>query len=1613
MARIYSDALGLGGAWVMPWVDRATGDIAADKWPAIIAHVKAQAAAKGLYLSDDQARGIITGQGADVAEGSLKTAGVAPDSGAGRSEQYVPATQTYNPQFTERFPTNGTSGQKTDWYFRLADSVSGGSRPTEQQLLALGAPADWAAKIAGGVAQAGPAMMDPGAIEGVTQEYVSNVKAGRLPTTAELDTWAGRMDATQAVAFKKTVNDQIKSSQERVSPTTPAPTPSVYEQQQAGTFKPAPTPDEVLNQQAGGSTDTATLYGQPPVVTPGPVTPTTKTPEQQQAEMAAAQAGATGSGAGANAPPIVQVPPANQPSTPTTVTPTTVTPTPDETLMDQAGQATTATTRAPLTEAVGADGKPLTGFDLFFWAADHGYSNDEAVTLARGNGVAATSATGTTEAAGTTAVVPTGGYATPTTGTTTAPSPYTFDPEQAAQIEAFYRKPYEEAADKRMKYAETALRQVHMNDSDRVGMAALENAKKTSADIAQYVTVPLIEKEQERAYTAWKDQKTFELEQAKLTGDLEGASTLEKQLQDADLALKRGEALGFLPVTAKDLGVDVSKGVTEETAAAVWRNFEAKYGRYPTAEEAQSLYRGEGVVVAGKSSTVAGQQVEIQKRAQTWQEAIDRANSTGSLTDPDTGLSVDTLSKWKMQLDEAGVTGVYKGSDTLQAKMAIWDQTSQDKATFGFDEDRVVNGVTTKVHVYGTNELQLAVQKNDQTFKQMLEQGWDYVDPDTGETRRVMGTDERSLTDFQRTEMQRSGYDTPVLGADGQPMHETKQVQATYDANGTRVYNQTQAEVLAAGGSVKTITEQTDNLVMRHVEGTQEASSRIKELELDLQDKGLDQEDAHFQATLTWDKQQRDGYYQLRGVTFDQLGLSAADFTAMAVSGVDMTQFLKADGSADFDKFFQWADDPINNGSAAQVAAALTSGSAANSPIIQRLRAVLGRMPNQQEVMDLLQGKTVAALDADGKPQVDYITGTVGLEEEKNQLQQTLQQNGFTHDQAMAVADRNYQDKVRDGYWTVNETGHQVWVYGTQTQEERLLTLQNTLQISREDAQRKWDEDQRVGYDEVVTVKSPNGQTYTQSVHVMGTQEFAAEQTADTWAHQEALTWGYYTTVNGQRVWRAGSQEHETSLQTMRDDLVKAGWAADEAGRQAEYIRQQSTTDRTYLGQQYQDQRKWYYENVEGMPASAAATAAAADWNGVKDQFGDPLQVTLEQMRIDAAKEQFDAQTEIGNLQTAFQLLGGLSGDLMKLFMGNNGVGALGNNNGVITRAVFKASGFTDAQADEAMAAVGRIGGGNSTDANGNPVGPLAMDPTTWGWGDTAATAATQSFSSKLLSNFGSSYTAALGGTLTAGASLLGTITGLATVGIVAYGVYKGVQKVVDFMQGPGEKAKEETARFDDWFNTLSLSDQEAFRSLLESAHVSWSDRFAVTAVADGRSLLSAGSIFGLSNGNDIRTTKAVQDFSAALDAFGSGSTTTTQQFQTIRELIDGGVFKKDAGAVTLEEEGKVNQAWRLLPGVSRTTNATFEQKFQDLASFALDTRTMSTAQLDTSLKGLVTGSVLTKTTGNLTRDERQSILSLYDQLGSVVRWNATATVEQKQQALATYASSRGFRAGV
>ena len=588
------------------------------------------------------------------------------------------------------------------------------------------------------------------------------------------------------------------------------------------------------------------------------------------------------------------------------------------------------------------------------------------------------------------------------------------------------------------------------------------------------------------------------LDQGQATGTFvdpvtgEQQQTLQAKLQDAQIRLEEAQVTGDYRTV---------QGEVLKTLAAKQQEIDKRLAEAGLMGE----YTDANGNVIGK--TLTAQQLDLQRTNDEVTRAIQRAQATGTFVDPETGLSADTLQKWQIQIAEAATTGIYKGEKTLESKLAEYDQGFRDKATFGYDRE-------DGTHIYGTNELALVQQQNEQAFDKMLLGGFTYVDPDTGEERYVMGRDEQ-VTDARKwEEMTRVGYDSPVYGADGRtPLKDSR-----------------------------------GNVIMSRVEGTQELSTRLQERELDLREKGLDADAAHQQALLEWEQQRTEGYSKVRTFTFDDLGMGEAPADA----------FNDQAGNFSLERFYVWADDTTN------------------SEIYSRLRSFLGGEPTGEDLQRLMAGESVAMRDPKGQPRVDYIEGSVGLEQARMMLQETLQENGFTQESAERQAREAYDEKVRNGYNIVEPGGHVVRVKGTQTYQEEMLRLQSTLGISEEQARWKLAEQSRNGYLQVT--EYPPGSKNYRTVKVQGTQEYEAgredlrmqlqkelqkagftQESAERKAAQtyaEDVRTGYWEDVIAPggyktRVYVGGTQDFAKTIQDQADTLVKAGWSQDAAMQRA------------------------------------------------------------------------------------------------------------------------------------------------------------------------------------------------------------------------------------------------------------------------------------------------------------------------------------------------------------------------------------------------------------------------------------------------------------------------------
>jgi|GEM_PF-4171456 len=1088
------------------------------------------------------------------------------------------------------------------------------------------------------------------------------------------------------------------------------------------------------------------------------------------------------------------------------------------------------------------------------------------------------------------------------------------------EIKDHYTKPYLDAAEQRQKQLRDQLRARGQFDSGRLGARLEQDFADTESQIADNVTVPLtleqlrLQDESEREniklsqdvgqqavdnYSKLRGQEFDEAaRQSEITGQFGDQKTLDQKLLDLDQRIKEAELTGRLDdkmtLEAQKLAIEKAFGVADRT--------------------------GDLTLDGTTVRTLGGSQFDLDKTSQGITDALARASATGTFIDPDTGLSVDTLDKWRLQLDEAGLSGeLNDGTPTLAAKMQLWEQQHRDKAVFGFDDE-------DGNHIYGTNELPWVLQNDKQQFDQMMEAGFWYTDPESGEKRYVMGAQEKIEDEREWMERQRVGYD--------RVMTDPNTGQAMLDADG--------------------------NPVMMHVEGTQEFQARIQGRELDLQEKGMNLDEAHRTALFEWEQRRYEGYHQLRSVSFDDLGLD-----------VPYENFVDAEGNIDIDAFFQWAD-----GEGAEAG--------------DRLKAAIGRDPTMEDLTALLRGKPVAIRDENGAPVVDWVPGTAGLEQAKLDLQETLQQNGFEHDTAERIANENYQDKLREGYWSRDQkTGEWNFVMGTQDWESHILTLQNQLGIDRDEATWRLEEKTRTGYEEVVEFPPGSG-SYVRR-YVAGTQTFEERMqnkrdalVRQGWSHDAAMqqarieadqmqTWGGFRTVmtpSGPRTeWVAGDQEHSESLLELQQEFEREGWAHEDAVEAARYIRSMSVQDKGYLQQTYMTERKWHYENVEGMSPEEAEAAASADWEGVADTFGEPLQMALERLRLEGRKELFDAESAVqfqAALLTSGLTIGGdlltdflmpdedgesLFNDLTSAFLTNHGSGEGGKLTAEDVVSIAQARGITltHEQVKKLLPAFNISENSDAASALrsnmdwGLPQGEVAFTPAKLG------------------------------------------ITALVT-----YGTYRGVKALVNQPMGVGAAAVDQesaTGQIDTLYNSLS---KEGQAKLMEAMHA----EFSSTPTGDNEDQAwSEGDFSGYvanfatdrggEHGTDMERTNAHWGvhFASLRDRFlRQEEYNTKRNWGTFRTLLDGATFTKAPGEMTIQEERMVMDIWERMPGSARGDGVGFEDVLNDVRAFGEAIGAKSSEEMVDEWEEIAP--ILSKTPDQMTRAERSRIDSVYEQMG-------------------------------
>lgn len=957
-----------------------------------------------------------------------------------------------------------------------------------------------------------------------------------------------------------------------------------------------------------------------------------------------------------------------------------------------------------------------------------------------------------------------------------------------------------------------------------------------------------------------------------------------EKLEDEKINREQLEKVGsnLVSINAAMLGVDVDQSQSvgadgrplADEAAVRYRMakrsdlrtaFKAQFGTDPSEAVLNTLLSGgtyDNLLMRNLDAERVEQtqsQIDLAYGRDAFDRVVAKADATGiweTTNEDGTVDRVDTLNKWRVQLDEAQLTGkLYTGEETLAALAQTWEQDYRDKMTFGYDRIDPVTGHTT--HVYGTNELQFVMQKDQQKWEQMQLAGFTYVDPATGEKRWVKGTVEReadaaqrdvdaATIAYQRSEQTRIGYDVIIRDDRGQPK-----------------------------------LDDQGNILTVKVDGTQTLEERLRSRALDLQQAGMESEDAYRQAQLEWEKDRYGGYMKVQGFTLNRSDFGQDDVDKLVATGLDksrMTQFYTANGVFLPDEFNAWVNDQANAGAVDLLATALFNTASANGPtsdLVARFQRTMGRAPSKDEIIQLLKGESIAMMK-DGKPVETWIPGSADLDQQRIELQDELTRLGYDEASAEARAREAYETATRVGYF--DKDGKRV--EGTQPFQERMQTIMNTFNLNELQAQAWYADRARTGYDRLE--RTADGKWA--EVHIQGTQEFASQQ--------DQARFGYWETeANGSlkkdssgnpifhQGTEAGNAGYLNSLQVQRDrdrygyfrvktdtagnpvlnngetvtewvdgtDLIAqerlarlssqlTGERAD-ADRAAQYLMSMATSDKSYLGQQYMLARRQAIESAHPTWTDAQIDVQLQnDWREVEGGFGDPLQVEMENLRLKASQEQFDASAQMQYMSAIIGQVGSIGGSLARLILGgdNSSSDILSRLvNGTLTKEYLKSKGVSEGDAVKVMGAVAStaagLGGGAATTA----VEDLDWARTILSRGEAGGASATdiskatgilsQAAPAAVTSVFGSTFSAGFAAA-TPSLATLGQVAGMATGAAVvlgaAYGTYKLVSGAIDNWQKQKSARKEGRKAFDDWYNnSLTEAERDEVDRKIEATH--------------------------------------------------------------------------------------------------------------------------------------------------------------------------------------------------
>jgi len=890
-------------------------------------------------------------------------------------------------------------------------------------------------------------------------------------------------------------------------------------------------------------------------------------------------------------------------------------------------------------------------------------------------------------------------------------------------------------------------------------------------------------------------------------------------------------------------------------------------------------------------------EIERQAIAQglTWSGA--RQDALGRTVED---ITTAATARTRADRDRAIQTGMSVGQQVFATKQAQRDFALREAQTTGYYGDQPV--------------MQMLMQANEFDQAKMMQAGYTYKDPQTGEETRVLGIDQRADRDFLREEDIRNGY---------------SQVQTWTDENGERhvVKNPHNGEPL-----------------LRKVMGTQELQEWTQRESARLQEKGIDADTANTQAALQWQKDQRAGFY--------------------------------------------------------------------------------------------------AMVDTPAGPRQQWITGSVGLEREKMDLQKEMQDLGFDQQTSERMAQQAYDDKIREGY-TTYQNGKQVTVRGTQAQDEYIRTLMNNFQMTEREATQQYQEEVRTGYwkEKEVGTNPSNGQPIMRRVHVEGTQDFATTEAQrqetlvrDGWNADLARDQAQFETAEKQRVgyykverrfsqatgqmedvevWQPGTQDHE-------DKIAADAREHDITIEQARYAHDAAMKDKEWIHTSFLAARADQLVK-DGWSDADAKAEAQRTWQAGENELGRKFKDLLADKRLEAEQNRFDAEGHRDLMNASMGALGTIGKNLLPGVI-DTLIGKDGSFNPQNwTKSGLLATGMTDSQADQFLS----IGSSYLSDLGMPPGGgwefvPGSADgsqPTLWksathfydpatkmAWpkGDAGAKVPGESIgigaaTPGLLTRFGT--TISLGHLSGAAAA----VTGVVGAAAIAYGVYKAGSKIYGWYKDKkerraerrrieGEEREDTLAEsrgvWDEMKNDVPNSVQNKLDEIWDDASGDYRDVGSEYGDQSGMGIIISnldemhedGTFSTHFNqvihdiaaaekehpnikGNsvrelavDLKWNKVIKGLYEAHKRGDLNPDRTAVVGNHIRGLLDSGAFDKEPDKWSRANRDKAELAWDAIPGVARTKgdDVSMEDKIRDLARFGSDMNLMGGSECQATVYDVV-----------------------------------------------------------